>query len=366
MEKHYTELKMMDESLFERLLIPEDMSLRDVLVRLDETGLQILLITSEDRRLIGVLTDGDIRRALLKGMSLDVLVSQVMNRHFTALTCDEISRAEALLLSEKFSHVPIVDTDGHAINLVMESFLHKAGESPLLDIPVVIMAGGKGTRLSPLSNILPKSLMPVGDQTMIEKIMDTFVNYGFRDFKVIVNFKREMIKSYFAETSRQYAIKFIDEQEFLGTAGGLRLLRQVVDGPFVLTNCDIVAELNYPGLLAWHREHKAHLTVVGVRKRMDIPYGVIKIDENYGVDCIDEKPFFNYLIVSGVYIVDPAVIDVIPADGPLDMDSLIRLLIEKKMKVACYPIENGWFDIGQFEEYRKLLKHFGVMNVQSI
>jgi len=363
MEKHYNEMRMIDESLFERLLIPENMSLRDVLARLDETGLQILLITSEDRRLIGVLTDGDIRRALLKGMSLDILVSQVMNRHFTALTSGEISHAEALLLSEKFSHVPIVDTDGRVINLLMESFLHKVGETSLLGIPVVIMAGGKGTRLSPLSSILPKPLMPVGNQTMIEKIMDTFVNHGFRDFKVIVNFKREMIKSYFAETGRKYAIEFIDEQEFLGTAGGLRLLRQVVDGTFALTNCDIAAELSYKGLLDWHREHEAHLTIVGVRKRMDIPYGVIKIDENYCVDCIDEKPFFNYLIVSGVYIVEPVVIDIIPEDGPLDMDVLIRLLIEKKMKVTCYPIENGWFDIGQFDEYRKLLKHFGVMNV---
>jgi NDP-sugar pyrophosphorylase family protein len=227
----------------------------------------------------------------------------------------------------------------------------------------VIMAGGKGTRLSPLSSILPKPLMPVGDQTMIEKIMDNFITHGFHDFKVIVNFKREMIKSYFAEADQKYTIEFIDEQEFLGTAGGLRLLHKVLDKPFVLTNCDIVAELNYKALLDWHREHKAQLTIVGVRKRMDIPYGVIKIDENYCVDCIEEKPFFNYLIVSGVYIIDPVVIDIIPKDGPLDMDVLIRLLIEKKMTIACYPIEKGWFDIGQFEEYRKLLKHFGEINV---
>jgi dTDP-glucose pyrophosphorylase len=359
MEKHNNEMWMIDESLFERLLIPEDMLLRDVLVRLDETGLQLLLITSDNRRLIGVLTDGDIRRSLLKRMSIDIPVSQVMNRHFTALTCDEISHAETLLSTKEFNSVPIVDTDGRVINLMMKPITHKVGETPFIDMPVVIMAGGKGTRLSPLSNIVPKPLMPVGDQTMIEKIMDTFSTHGFRDFKVIVNFKREMIKSYFAETEKKYAIEFIDEHEFLGTAGGLRLLSQVVDGPFALTNCDIVAELSYKGLLDWHLEHKAHLTVVGVRKRVDIPYGVIKIDENYCVDSIDEKPFFNYLIVSGVYIVDPVVTDMIPDDGPLDMDVLIRRLIEKKMKVTCYPIEKGWYDIGQFDEYRKLLKHFG-------
>lgn len=363
MKNHNNEMRMIDESLFERLLIPEDMSLRDVLARLDETGLQILLIVSEDRLLIGVLTDGDIRRALLKGISLDVLVSQVMNRQFTALKNSELSHAEALLMSEKFRSVPIVDADGRVINLMMKSFHQKAGDTSILDIPVVIMAGGKGTRLSPLSSILPKSLMPVGDQTMIEKIMDNFIIHGFRDFKIIVNFKREMIKSYLGEAGWKYAIEFIDEQVFLGTAGGLRLLRHILNRPFVLTNCDIVAELSYKALLDWHREHNAHLTIVGVRKRMDIPYGVIKIDENYCVDCIEEKPFFNYLIVSGVYIVDPMVIDMIPEDGPMDMDVLIRLLIEKKMTVACYPIENGWFDIGQFEEYRKLLKHFGEMNV---
>ena len=362
MGKCYNKLRVLDENLFERLLIPEDMPLRDVLVRLDETGLQILLIV-EKRRLVGVLTDGDIRRALLKGMSLDVLVNQVMNRNFMAVTDEGLLSAEALLLSGKYSHLPIVGTDGCVVDLLVESLLYKVDETSFVDIPVVIMAGGKGTRLSPLSSILPKPLMPVGNQTMIEKIMDTFVNHGFHDFKVIINFKREMIKSYFSETGGKYPIEFIDEQQFLGTAGGLRLLRQVVKGPFVLTNCDIVAELNYKGLLDWHREHEAHLTIVGVRKRMDIPYGVIKIDENFCIDSIDEKPCFNYLIVSGLYLIDPVVIDIIPEEGPMDMDMLIRLLIEKKMKVACYPIENGWFDIGQFEEYRKLLKHFMVTDV---
>ena len=354
---------MIDKALLESLSVVEEMSLRDALVRLDETGWQILLITGENGRFAGVITDGDIRRALLKKVSLDISVGSVMNRECTTLTQAEVYRAKDLIRANRFNHVPIIDGQGRVIDLVVDSISRGESAAVPKDIPVVIMAGGKGTRLSPLTRILPKPLMPVGDQTMLEKIMENFTMQGFHEFKVIVNYKRELIKSYFAETNYPFSIEFLDEEEFLGTAGGLRLLRGMVNGPFVLSNCDILAELNYSSMLDWHRDHEAYLTILGVHRRLDIPYGVIKVDENSFVKCIDEKPFFNYLAVSGVYVVAPGVIDVIPEEGLLDMDQLIRLLLEKEMKVACYPIENGWFDMGKFEEYKKLLLHFGETGV---
>jgi dTDP-glucose pyrophosphorylase len=338
-------------------MVTEGVSLRDGLRLLNETGLQILLVTDAEARLVGLLTDGDVRRSLLQDVSLDAPVKKIMNRAFTSLVQNQSHLAEALVRRSKFNHVPIVDALGHLVDLFIGSGVSDR-ESAEKDIPVVIMAGGKGTRLSPLTRILPKPLMPVGEQTMLEKIMGTFAEHGFRNFRVIVNHKRELIKSYFAEAGSPYDLEFIDEDKPLGTAGGLTLLKGRISETFILTNCDVVAELQYSGLIDWHRDHGAHLTILGVRKHMDIPYGVINVDENLLVTEIEEKPVLNHIIVSGIYVIDPAVLQIIPEEQPVGMDGLIRLLIRCGMRVTCYPIETGWFDMGQFEEYRNLLKHF--------
>ncbi len=349
-------------ALLRRITVTEETSLRDGLSLLNETGLQILLIADSEGRLTGMLTDGDVRRSLLRDISLDVALSEIMNRAFTTLSDDQAHLANDLIRRAHFNQVPILDADGKLIDLMVGSGV-SARESEKRGIPVVVMAGGKGTRLSPLTRIVPKPLMPVGEQTMLEKIMESFATHGFSDFRVIVNYKRELIRSYFAEVGSPYELEFLDEDQPLGTAGGLTLLKGKVDGTFILTNCDIVAELQYSGLIDWHRDHRAHLTILGVRKRVDIPYGVIKVDENSLVTEIEEKPFSHHVIVSGVYVVDPAVLEIVPEGQPLGMDGLIRLLIDSGMRVTCYPIETGWFDMGQFEEYRNLLKHFEVLDV---
>jgi dTDP-glucose pyrophosphorylase len=348
--------------MLRRITVTEATSLRDGLRLLNETGLQILLVADAEGRLTGVLTDGDVRRSLLRDTSLDVPLSRIMNKTFTTLGEDQAHLAQDLIRRAKFNHVPILSVDGKVTDLVMGSGV-VARESEKRDIPVVVMAGGQGTRLSPLTRIVPKPLMPVGEQTMLEKIMDTFAAHGFRDFRVIVNYKRDLIKSYFAEAGSPYELQFLDEERPLGTAGGLALLNGRINGTFVLTNCDIVAELQYSGLIDWHRDYGAHLTILGVHKRVDIPYGVIKVDEHSLVSGIEEKPTYNHVIVSGVYVVDSSVLNLIPPEEPLGMDGLIRMLIERGMRVTCYPIESGWFDMGQFEEYRKLLKHFDVFDV---
>ena len=341
--------------------ISPSITLRDGLVLLNETGFQILLVTDTKGRLLGLLTDGDVRRALLRNLSLEVEIGEIMNRNFTALSNNQDYMSNDLTLSGRFNHLPILDSDGKVVDLVIG--LHVAHQKSIQNnIPVVIMAGGQGSRLSPLTRILPKPLIPVGDVTMLEKIMENFSAQGFREFKAIINYKRDLIKSYFNETGSPYSLEFIDEISPYGTAGGLILLKDLVKGMFLLTNCDIVAELNYSGLIDWHLQHNAHLTILGVRKRVEIPYGVIKINEESYVTEIEEKPYYDHLIVSGIYVVDSAVIDIIPKDKPLGMDQLIKILIERGMKVTCYPIENGWFDMGQFEEYRKLLRHFDEFN----
>lgn len=324
---------------------------------LDKTGLQILLVTDGTDRLTAVLTDGDIRRALLRNVQLDESVKTIANRNFVSMAEGDSRAAVEVILSSKLNHVPIVDSLGRLVDLVVYK-PPVTREAPVRNLPVVIMAGGKGTRLSPLTRIMPKPLIPVGNETMLERIMNNFSKEGFHEFKVIVNYKRELVKAYFAETSHPYNVEFIDEHEYLGTAGGLQLLRGKIDGPFVLSNCDVLAEIDYSNLLDWHTELNAQLTILGVRKKIGIPHGVIRMDEDYLVASLDEKPQLDFLIMSGIYVLSPEVLDAIPSDFPIDMDELIHLVREFHMRVTCFPIETGWFDMGQFEEYRELLRHF--------
>ena len=349
-------------STIQRILISASVSLRDALVKLNETGLQILLIVDEGGRLIGVLTDGDVRRSLLRDISLDTPVAEVMNRNFKTLPEADAEKAHELLRRSKFNHLPIIDHEGKLVELVSGSntFLKNPNYQ---NVKVVIMAGGKGSRLSPLTHIVPKPLMPVGEQTMLEKIMDNFAQQGFQEFKVIVNYKKELIKSYFAEVGSPYSIEFIDEESYLGTAGGLAALDGGLASTFILTNCDILAELSYSNLLDWHHEHEADLTILGVHRRLEIPYGVIKADSGSYVTGIEEKPSYHHVIVSGIYVVEPTVIAGLPRNTALGMDKLILELIKQGRSITCYPIDKGWFDMGQFEEYRSLLKHFGVLDV---
>jgi dTDP-glucose pyrophosphorylase/CBS domain-containing protein len=347
-----------------KLIVSVNTPLIEALNKMDETGIGILLICGPQKELLGILTDGDIRRYLLRGQSMDSAVSVLMNKDFFALREPEKEKAYELLRKNKFSHVPILDGEGKVVDLITSWDLLK-DERRLYTNPVVIMAGGKGDRLSPLTKIIPKPLIPIGDKTMIEMIIENFHNTGFSDFKIIVNYKKELIKAYIEENkiNCDYNIVFLEEDKYMGTAGGLSFLKGVIDDTFILSNCDILVELDYGRMLDWHKEHMVSLTLLGVRKKINVPYGVIKVNsENYVTD-IDEKPDYTFMIVSGVYIMEPSVLDSIPENSFYDMDTLLKTLISNGQKVTCYPVEHGWFDIGQIEEYKNLLRHYGELSI---
>lgn len=349
-------------SILEKIIIDQYTPFIEALKKLDDGGQQILLVVDKDKRLRGVLTDGDFRRHILKNQSLNIPVKEIMNTGFLALSQHEKSKAQEILKSRPINHVPIVDDQENIVDLVTSlDFIR--GKTKEYDLPVVIMAGGKGTRLSPLTKIIPKPLMPVGDQTMLEAILENFESNGFKKFYVIVNHKKELIKSYFIENSVPHQVRFIEEEEFLGTAGGLYMLKDTLESTFVLSNCDIIAKLNYGSMLDWHFEHQADLTIVGVRKRVDIPYGVINVNQENYVISIAEKPYYNFMIISGVYVLEPSLFKIIPDNKFYAMDQLIEDCLGAGKKVTCYPLEDGWFDMGQFEEYKGLLKQFGIFNV---
>mgnify|MGYP001365588042 CR=1 FL=1 len=221
------------------------------------------------------------------------------------------------------------------------------------------MAGGKGSRLLPLTRIIPKPLIPVGSETMLEKIINNLHASGFNQFRVIVNYKKELIKSYMNEIDYSYDLQFIEEDEYSGTVGGLSLLKKHIEGEFILTNCDIISFLNYRAMIEWHKKHDAELTVLGVIKRTDVPYGVVKVNKESYITEIEEKPRYHHMIVSGLYVLNSSVLKLIPEGKPFGMDQLINKLLTMGKNVTCYPLDDGWHDIGQFKEYKNLMRNIG-------
>lgn len=326
------------------------------LAKLNKSSAQILLVLDIDGTLLGVVTDGDIRRYILRKQDLETPVESVMNRDFTAVQPHEAHKALDIMREKSIQQMPVVDGAGRVMDLILLSDL-LGKRVNARENPVVIMAGGKGTRLSPLTKIIPKPLVPVGDKTMIELIMNQFAEQGYGDFHIVVNYKKELIKSYFFENDLHHNVTFAEETEFLGTAGGLTLLRDKLDTTFILTNCDIITSVDMDAVINYHRQKKALLTILGVERKLDIPYGVIKTEQGYVYE-IEEKPSLNYQIVSGIYVLEPEVLDRIPEGQVYGMDQLISSLLGQENAVACYSIGEEWFDVGQFEEYKVLLNHF--------
>jgi NDP-sugar pyrophosphorylase family protein len=219
------------------------------------------------------------------------------------------------------------------------------------------MAGGKGSRLDPITRVVPKPLLPVGDRPIIELIMDSFHAQGYEDFIISINYKKDYIKSYFAEKGEiKYRISYVEEDRFMGTAGSLSLMRETLTETFFLTNCDILVEMSYRSAYREHLKQKNSITVVGVLKHLNVPYGVITIKDGDFV-CVDEKPDYHFVVNAGVYIVEPECLDLIDetGDGMFHMTDLIKKVSDAGMKVGVFPAHRKWVDIGQWNEYNKLI-----------
>lgn len=219
------------------------------------------------------------------------------------------------------------------------------------------MAGGKGTRLDPFTRILPKALIPVGEKPVIEIIMDEYARYGMKNFHISVNSKSKMIKAYFGDQDSDYNISFIDEDKPLGTAGALRFLKDKFDNPFFVSNCDIIVRNNYYDILQFHKDGRYDLTVVGSMQHRTIPYGVCKFENGGLLKSIQEKPEYDFLVNTGMYLLNPHILRYIPENTYFDMTELINVLQKKAHKVGVYPVsEKSWVDIGQLTEYRTTIR----------
>lgn len=328
---------------YKDLCVQKETSIQDAMRQLDKTARKILFICEGDS-VAGSLTDGDIRRFLLNGGRMDAAVAQAANlKPRTAQSVQEARR----LLAEDYSAIPLVDSQGMLLDIILPP-KQNAPVYPQLGIPVVIMAGGKGTRLDPYTRIFPKPLIPVGDYPIIEHIMQQFEGYGCSDFHVIVNYKKQLMKAYFNESSQHYDVSWYDEDQPLGTGGGLYLLKNAMKETFFLTNCDILLHSDYADMLKFHRDHGNVITMIGVCKTLTIPYGVVDIGVDGIIEAMREKPELSFLTNTGMYIVEPQVLEDIPDNTVFGFPEIIEMQRQKGKQVAVYPVsEDEWMDMGQ-------------------
>jgi len=329
----------------------KNLPLREALSQLDQ-GTKKILFLLDGEKLAGSLTDGDVRRFLLRGGRLDEPAEKAANPH--SKTAESREEARALLRKENCTAVPVIERDGRLVDIVFDE-TPPHPKRPRLSVPVVIMAGGKGTRLDPYTRILPKPLIPIGDLPIIEHIMGRFQEYGCEDFHIIVNYKRELIKAYFTENERHYQISWYDEDKPLGTGGGLSLLKGKLKETFILTNCDIILQSDYADILRFHREGGNAITMVGAKKNLTIPYGTVETGDGGVIEGFREKPELSFLTNTGLYVVEPEVLEDIPADTALGFPDIIETQRQKVRRTAVYAVEDDeWLDMGQLEELKKM------------
>lgn len=340
----------MDISQF---IIPEDTTIQNAVMKMDENGHGVLFIC-DGRNLRAVLSDGDFRRSMLGSADMSGKIEKIANYNPKKLYIDERVDYVEYMKLKQITAIPIVDKED---NIVRIEFVNGDKAYNLLaeKISVVIMAGGKGTRLYPYTKILPKPLIPIGEKTITEHIIDRFNNVGCEEFFMIVNYKKNFIKAYFQENENNTNITFIDENEYYGTGGGLKLLNGTMKRTFFMTNCDIIVEADYNNILEYHKAHKNLITMVCAKKKVQIPYGTVEINDENEVQFIKEKPEYTFLTNTGLYVLEPEFLQKIPEKKFIHITDVIEKCISEGEHVGVYSVDDAaWMDMGQLEELEKM------------
>lgn len=351
----------MKENKIESFLAKPNITIKQAMQKLNDTGERILFIVDNENRLIGTLTDGDIRRGIVNGAEFSDAIEKIMQKQFISVktrTPDIEGHIRKIMIETMIERVPIVDDNNVIVDVIRWTDILKDGgrqkNKKSYTNPVVIMAGGKGKRLDPFTRIFPKPLIPVGDRPVIELIMERFYRFGFYKFIYILNYKKEYLKLYLKENKYPYIIKLVEEKCVMGTAGGLSLLKDKIKEPFFLANCDSLLDIDFEGVLNWHKEHKALMTIIGAHSEVKIPFGVLELSSGK-LKSVSEKPAHDVIVNTGVYVMDPQVLSYLPRGKCINMDKLINSIVEKD-KITVFPIYGGWLDVGQWKEYRRTIE----------
>ncbi len=334
-----------------KCLITPNTSALEAIKIIDDSAVQIAVVVNEEKLLLGTVTDGDIRRAILKGISLNRPVQEVMNtKPITAREKQERYAILAKMHAKGLQQIPIVDDNGIVVGIEL---LKELLGSNAKENPVILMAGGLGSRLQPLTNDCPKPLLEIGSKPILETILENFIEYGFEKFYLAVNYKAEMIERYFGDGSNfGVKIRYIHEKKRMGTAGALSLMPEKPKVPVVVMNGDLLTKVNFQHLIDFHMERKSVATMCVREYSYKIPYGVIEIEKGQ-IAKLQEKPACSAFVNAGIYVLNPEVIDRIPPDTFFDMPDLFNELIAEKKTTAAFPIREYWMDIGQMDDFKK-------------
>ena len=324
-------------------------TIRDAAETLNRTSLQIALVAEENYFLKGVITDGDIRRGLLAGKALDSPASEIMQTNFFAGgPDDDQTELLATMRRQEFRQVPLLDENGCLVGLRTLMDLVTPARR---DNWVVLMAGGLGQRLRPLTEDCPKPLLTVGNKPLLKTILDQFAEYGFEKFFISVNYRAEMVEEYFGDGSKHgVEIRYLREKDQLGTAGAVGLMAERPEAPVFVMNGDLLTRVDFPGMLAFHKEQKAKATMAVRSFDIQVPYGVVSV-EDHRITRLEEKPTHKFFVNAGIYVLDPDVAAAIPRDTYLDMPTLFSQLMDQGQTTAAFPIHEYWMDIGRKQDF---------------
>ena len=347
-------------------IIDKSSTLIQALKQMDQERVKLLFVFNEEQ-FISILTIGDIQRAIISSQSLNTLIEKILDSSKIYSTSSEsFEEVKDKMLRHRTECMPVIDGDGNLIDVFFwEDIFEKKSEETRekIDIPTIIMAGGKGTRLQPLTNVIPKPLLPINEKTILEIILDKFETIGISRFYMSLNYKAELMKYYLDNIPTRYNIKYFQEEKPLGTIGSLYLLKdENIDTPFFVSNCDILIEQDFRDVYSYHINNKNDITIVSAIKTYPIPYGVLETKEDGIISGLKEKPEMSFLINTGVYILNPEMIREIPHNEFYHITHLIEKIRERGGRIGSFPIsENSWTDIGEWNGYLKTINSSNIL-----
>lgn len=341
---------------WKNILASPSTTIREAIRIMDAGALKIALVVDDALHLLGTVSDGDVRRGILKGYSLDDYVSQVMNTS-PAVVLQNAGRENilALMRRKKVHQIPIVDQAGILVGLeIIDTIIATTKQNNW----VVLMAGGLGTRLKQLTKDTPKPLLKIGGKPILETILENFIDQGFCRFFISVNYKSELIESHFDDGSRWgVQIEYLRENKRLGTGGALGLLPERPSAPLLVMNGDVLTKVNFTQLLDFHGEHKAEATMCVREYDFQVPYGVVKVDK-HRIIAIEEKPVQRFFVNAGIYVLEPHTLDLVPPNVFFDMPLLFENLVKQEKETAVFPMREYWLDIGRMDDFDRANEDF--------